>query len=153
MLIRPATSADARRISELIHALSGPFTVSPTGEGAALFFASITEQAIRSYILADNFSYLVAEAGNELAGVVAMRDNSHLYHLFVAPAFQGQGLGRRLWVTVREAAVAAGEAGHFTVNSSLNAVPVYGRFGFTPSGPKVETHGIAFLPMRLDAGP
>lgn len=152
MQIRNATEADAKRISELIHSLSGPFTVSPTGKGAELFFASITEQAIRSYLLADNFSYLVAESGSELAGVVAMRDKRHLYHLFVAQAFQGQGLSRSLWATVRKAALAAGSAGHFTVNSSLNAVPVYERLGFTPSAPKVETHGIAFLPMKLDAG-
>jgi len=148
MQIRSATETDAKRISSLIHSLSGPFTVSPNGEGAEAFFASISEQAIRGYISAGNFSYLVAEVENELAGVVAMRDNCHLYHLFVAPAFQGRGLGRSLWLTVRKAALEAGNAGHFTVNSSLNAVSIYERFGFSPSGPTVETHGIAFLPMK-----
>jgi predicted GNAT family N-acyltransferase len=80
---------------------------------------------------------------------VAMRDNRHLYHLFIAPRFQGQGLARTLWNTVRLAALASGNPGHFTVNASLTAVPVYERFGFVANGEKVETHGIAFLPMKL----
>lgn len=152
MQIRSATEADAGRISGLIRSLSGPFMLSPDGSGAERFLESISEQAIRGYILATNFSYLVAEFEGELAGVVALRDNSHLYHLFVAPAHQGKGLGRSLWSVVRQAALQSGNSGRFTVNSSLNAVPVYARFGFVPTGPKVETHGVAFVPMQLVAG-
>jgi predicted GNAT family N-acyltransferase len=37
------------------------------------------------------------------------------------------------------------------VNSSLNAVAVYERFGFVRSGQQVQTHGIAFVPMKLAA--
>ena len=149
MQIRRATESDAERISALIRALSGPFTVSPTGEGAESFFASIGEQAIRGYITANNFSYLLAETADTLTGVVAIRDRRHLYHLFVAQPFQGKGLGRKLWLAARQEALNAGHAGSFTVNSSLNAVPVYERFGFSPSGPKVEAHGVAFIPMQL----
>ena len=94
---------------------------------------------------------LQRRVGNELVGVVALRDNSHLYHLFVAQAHQGKGLGRSLWQSVKQAAFRAGNAGRFTVNSSLNAIPAYERFGFIPSGPKVEKHGVAFVPMQLVA--
>jgi GNAT superfamily N-acetyltransferase len=149
MRIRAATDADANRISTLIHGLSGSFLLSSDGKGAESFFDSVSEQSIQSYIAASKFSYLVAEAESELTGVVAMRDNAHLYHLFVATAFQGKGLGRTLWLMVKDAALKAGNPGHFTVNSSLNAVPVYESFGFSPSGSKIETHGIAFLPMQL----
>jgi GNAT superfamily N-acetyltransferase len=152
MRIRGATETDAARISNLIQDLSAPFFLSPDGSGAELFLQSVTEQAIRGYLSAGNFSYLVAEVESELAGVVALRDNGHLYHLFVAQAHQGQGLGRSLWLIVKRAAFEAGNGGRFTVNSSLNAVPVYERFGFIPSGPKVEKHGIAFVPMVLVAG-
>lgn len=126
--------------------------LAPNGEDAELFLASISEQAIRGYILASNFSYFVAEMKNELAGVVALRNNCHLHHLFVAQAQQGKGLGRSLWLMVKGVALDAGNDGRFTVNSSLNAVPIYERFGFTPTGPVVEKHGLAFLPMQLIGG-
>ena len=152
MQIRSATEADAGRISGLIRSLSGPFMLSPDGSGAERFLESISEQAIRGYILATNFSYLVAEFEGELAGVVALRDNSHLYHLFVAPAHQGKASVAVCGPLSGRRRFSLGNSGRFTVNSSLNAVPVYARFGFVPTGPKVETHGVAFVPMQLVAG-
>lgn len=151
-MIRSATEADAGRISELIRSLSRPFMLSPNGSGAEQFLESISEQAIRGYVMAGNFLYLVAEVESELVAVVALRDNSHLYHLFVAPNYQGTGLGRSLWLLVKQAALRAGNAGRFTVNSSLNAIPVYERFGFVATSPKIEKHGIVFVPMQLVAG-
>lgn len=152
MQVRSATVADAGPISSLIHGLSGLFLLSPDGKGAEPFLESIGEQAIRGYVSAGNFSYLVAEFEGELAGVVALRDNSHLYHLFVAPPHQGKGLGRSLWLRVKQAALESGNGGRFTVNSSLNAVSFYEGLGFVPVGPKVVKHGVAFMPMQLVVG-
>jgi GNAT superfamily N-acetyltransferase len=149
MKIRSATEADAAPVSSLIHSVSGTFILSPDGSGAEPFLDSITAQAVRGYISASNFSYLVAEIDDELAGAVALRDNSHLYHLFVAQAHQGKGMGRSLWLAVKQAALQTGNGGRFTVNSSLNAISVYKRFGFIASGPRVEKNGLAFLPMQL----
>ena len=149
MKIERATIADAPRISALIRELSKPFLVSPSGEGAEPFFAAVGEAAIHGYVAASNFVYLVAKAEGQLAGVVALRDNSHLFHLFVAEPFQGQGLGKKLWSTVKTKAIQLGNEGKFTVNSSLNALLVYERFGFIASGPVVKAHGVAFQPMHL----
>lgn len=149
MKIERAAIADASRISALIRTLSNPFFVSPSGEGAEPFLASISESAIQGYVSSSNFEYLVAKKEHQLAGFVALRDNSHLFHLFVAESFQGQGLGGKLWQAVKAKAVQLGNPGKFTVNSSLNAQPVYERFGFVASGPVVQTHGIAFQPMQL----
>ena len=149
MKVERATIADAPRISALILQLSRPFLASPSGEGAEPFLAAISEPAIQGYISATNFEYFVAESQGLLAGVVALRDNSHLFHLFVAEPFQGQGLGGKLWHTVKARALQSGNPGSFTVNSSLNAQPVYEKFGFVVSGPAVQTHGVKFQPMQL----
>ena len=53
------------------------------------------ESAIQGYVSASNFEYFVAESQGLLAGVVALRDNGHLFHLFVAEPFQGQGPWRQ----------------------------------------------------------
>ncbi len=84
--------------------------------------------------------------------MVALRDNQHLFHLFVAPTYHGTGLARRLWEVVRNAAVAKGNPGDFTVNSSLNAVVVYSKFGFIPTSEVKQMHGISFQPMAVMGG-
>jgi GNAT superfamily N-acetyltransferase len=152
MQIRRAVEADAAQISRLIHELSYLFALSPDGEDADQFFAATSQEAIRGNIIAKNFSCLVAEENNQLVGVAAIRDQRHLFHLFVAPVFQKRGLGRLLWSMVRDIALESGNAGEFTVNSSPNAVPVYERFGFTATGPRIEAYGVAFTPMKLSVG-
>lgn len=122
MQIRSATRSDAKRISSLIHSLSGSF-MPVDGASAEPFLASISEQAIGNCISASNFLYFVAEVDDELAGVVALRDNRHLYHLFVAQAHQGKGLGRSLWLMAEKAALAAGGDGRFTVNRASMRCP------------------------------
>jgi len=149
MKVERAAVSDAPRISALIRELSKPFLVSPSGEGAEPFFAAIGEAAIQGYVSAGNFEYYVAEVENQLAGVVALRDNTHLFHLFVAEPFQGQGLGSKLWQVVKASAIQSGNPGKFTVNSSLNALPVYEKFGFITCGPVVQSHGVMFQPMQL----
>lgn len=143
-----ATVFDAQAISALILALSDPFFDSPERTGAEPFLASIGVQAVRGYLCADNFRYHVARTPSAIAGFIAVRDNTHLFHLFVSPAFQGQGLARRLWDRARSAAEQAGNPGVFTVNASLNAVPVYQAFGFACQGAVQSKHGISFQPMR-----
>ena len=149
MHIRPATPEDAAAISALVMGVSPSFTLRPDGEGAEIFLATLTPGAFGGYLSSPDYAYLVAEEDGALAGVIGIRENRHLFHLFVAAAFQGRGLSRRLWETARDAALRAGNPGEFTVNSSMYAVPVYERFGFVPTDPRVEQHGIAWLPMKL----
>ncbi|WP_140914016.1 GNAT family N-acetyltransferase [Methylomonas koyamae] len=150
--MRRATVADAAPISRLIAALSRPFLLSADGVGAEVFLAAVGEAAIAGYIEDADFRYWLAEANGELAGVVAMRDHRHLYHLFVAEVFQNRGLARHLWQWVKTGALDAGNPGEFTVNASLNAVAVYRRFGFVELGAAVQANGVAFQPMRAVLG-
>jgi GNAT superfamily N-acetyltransferase len=152
MNLRPAHPNDAAAISGLIRSLSHRLTVSPSGEDAEEFFARIGPEAVAERLAACNFVHFVAEQHSSVVGVVAMRDHRHLFHLFVAEPSQAKGIGRALWLAVRDLALAAGNPGSFTVNSSPSAIGAYERFGFTRVGPEVIQHGIAFVPMRLDAG-
>ena len=149
--IERATPADAGPISRLIHALAPAFTLHPSGQGAEGFLRSIGTEAMAGYLAAPNFAYFKGLLDGELAGVVAVRDASHLYHLFVDRKFQGRGVARALWIHARADAQAAGNPGRFTVNSTPVAVPVYERFGFRAMGPRVEMTDIAYVPMRLDS--
>jgi len=149
LTIRHAAPTDADDISRLIRSVAGFCTVNPTGEGAELFFSSTSAQAIGGYISNANFLYLLGLFDDKLAGVVAIRDGQHVFHLFVATAFQYQGIGTALALRAIELSLAASPLETFTVNSSLPAVPFYKRLGFQPQGPGIVDNGVAFVPMQL----
>jgi GNAT superfamily N-acetyltransferase len=147
MHISFAILEDAPAISRLIGSLARFFTLQPDGAGAEDFLKAISPDAVAGYLADPRFTYFKAVDNDALAGVVAVRDGSHLYHLFVDASFQRRGLSRLLWDHAR-AAVGEANPGYFTVNSTPYAQPVYERFGFVATGPRVETKGIAFVPMR-----
>ena len=149
MTIRSATPADARPLAKLIASFQPTLTLDPSGVGAEQYLASVSEEAERQYLESPRYTYFVTEHEGEVVGFIAMRDRTHLFHLFVAAEYQGQGIAGSLWRHAREDSVRGGEPSVFTVNSSLNAVVVYERFGFVRSGAEVQAHGIAFLAMRL----
>ncbi|WP_395004674.1 GNAT family N-acetyltransferase, partial [Undibacterium sp.] len=125
----------------------------PDGQGAELFFASITRDAMAERLCSPQFTYWVAIAETEkIIGAIAIRDNSHLYHLFVDPDQHRQGCAKQLWRHLKDVAIAAGNQGEFTVNSSMYAQAMYEKFGFVASGEKQETHGLVFIPMVLKLG-
>jgi len=124
--------------------------VSPIGERAETFLATLEVPAIATFISRSDVMYIVAESGDDLAGVAALRDHRSVEHLFVDAAYQRIGLGRRLWENLRDEALRSGSPGVFTVHSSVDAVPVYERFGFAVAGEKVESNGGVSVPMLLD---
>lgn len=149
-VIRAARVEDAEAVSVLITSLSRYFLADPDDPGAAAaFLATLTPSAVRERLRDERYRYHVAEVDSELAGVVGMRDAAHLYHLFVAEPFHGRGIAAALWDAARREALASGNPGEFTVNSSPHAIPVYERFGFRAAGALQVADGIAYLPMRL----
>ena len=147
--IRTAQPSDVPQISALISDLAHYFTLDSSGKGADHFLSSVSVKAIERYISSPTFYYLVGFIGERLAGVVAIREGKHLFHLFVSPEFHRQGVARVLWYRARAAALQDGNPGIFTVNSTPFAVPVYERFGFRAVGPRTELNGIAYVPMEL----
>jgi GNAT superfamily N-acetyltransferase len=152
MLIRPMAQADIRAAARLLRQLALEFIVHDSApEDASTFVRENDEDGIRGYV-ARGYVYHVAMEGEELAGFIAVRDRSHLFHLFVAKRWHGQGVARQLWEVAREAELAAGNPGVFTVNSSRFAQPVYESFGFVPTAPMQCVRGLRFRPMQLTLG-
>lgn len=148
MNYRCAKPEDAERLSELVMSFQHLLTADPDGSGAETFFASVSADAERGYIQSGRYYFLVAETGEEIVGFIAIRDRTHLFHMFVASSHQRRGLARELWRRARKAVEELGPVEQFTVNSSTTAVPVYERFGFRAASDPVREHGVEFIPMR-----
>jgi len=141
------SDADIRPVAALLAALAlEHITHEFDARARERFLAKNDESNIRDFV-AQGFRYHVAESRGRVVGFVGVRDNKHLYHLFVANDFQRRGVARRLWTVAREECIAAGNPGTFTVNSSNNAVAVYERLGFVRSGPTKNDDGALYNPM------
>jgi GNAT superfamily N-acetyltransferase len=153
MEFRAGSPPDAEAIAALIDSFQSELTDDPSGAGAEEYLASVSVQAEREYLASERYRYLVAYSDSQLVGFIAIRDGSHLFHLFVERSHQHQGIARRLWERALGELCAPDSKGGFTVNSSLRAVPVYQAFGFVPAGSIQSVHGISFLPMRRSGLP
>jgi len=97
MEFRAGSPADAEAIAGLIASFQSDLTDDPSGAGAEEYLASVSVEAEREYLASERYQYLLAYSNSRLAGFIAIRDGSHLFHLFVERSHQGQGVARRLW--------------------------------------------------------
>lgn len=148
MIVRQAMNNDAEVISRLILPLVEKFIApefSPSGQRNLL--TSMEPAALRGFFEAGH-RYHVAEVEGQIVGVVGIRDNSHVHHLFVAEDFQRRGIARRLWTVAKGECLAAGNPGQFTVYSSRYALEVYRRLGFVEAGPPETKDDVTAVPMK-----
>lgn len=147
MLIRDATNQDIPAISALVLSLADHYLGGAQSDLPVWFSESLTDDQFARRLSSPEYFNRVAITGGQLAGYVCMKSSGHLYHLFVPERHQRQGVARALW----ESILASCERRTYTVRSSLTAVPIYERFGFTVTAPAAEKDGLWFQPMALSA--
>ena len=85
---------------------------------------------------------------DEIIGVIATRDKTHIALMFVGKRYHRKGIARQMFQTVlNEVRRQQPNAAQITVNSSPFAVPVYERLGFVQTAEQQEKDGIIFVPM------
>lgn len=150
MRIRPLLDTDIAAAARLLATLTDDFIapeISPASAGA--FKLLHNEAGIRGFVAA-GIVYHVAEIDGSLAGFIALRENQHIFHMFVDQRHHRKGIATALWQVARAAAIQAGNAGLFTVNASNYALPVYQSMGFERTAGMQFKDGIYYNPMQLD---
>jgi GNAT superfamily N-acetyltransferase len=152
--LRLARPEDARAIGVLARRVTRRWIIpDQPDEVAVLLLAGMTAKSIRQKIDAGQRFYL-AFVDDALAGVAAIRDDSHVFQLFVGTRYQGQGIARRLWHRVMRDSIRRAGTRFFTLNAAIGAVPVYLSLGFEPNASaKPSASKIVSVPMiyRVDA--
>ena len=82
----------------------------------------------------------------QLLGVIAIHDISHIALFFVDGKYQGQGIGRELY----NKAESLNNKGYFTVNSSPYAHNIYKHLGFIDTDIEQCINGLRFYPMKKE---
>jgi GNAT superfamily N-acetyltransferase len=150
--IRLATEDDARAIGVLVRrGTRRDVLPDQTAAAAAHLMATMTARAERENIRARR-RYHLAEFDGRLVGVVATRDDKHIFRLFVSRRFQRRGIARAL--LRRAVADCRKRSGtrKFTLFASACAVPAYLRLGFVASGRALAkgAGGVVAAPMAYE---
>ncbi len=151
MTVRRATAHDATDMESLLLAEAPHITLSTDGAGAEPVFASMRADALARNMESGRFCYWVftEPTDHALRGLIGLREGTHLYQLFVRSGWHRQGIGRTLWLyMLSDWPSQWSRPEHITVNASPYGLPAYKALGFVPTGPRAETNGIAFVPMR-----
>lgn len=145
MSIRAANQNDVPQICSLVISLSHFYLKSEEGVLPCWFSETLTESAFLDRISNAEYQNLVYEVQGKVVGYLALKGNSHLYHLFVSESHQGKGISRSLWQHVLNEC----KTEKYTLRSSLFAIPIYQKFGFRVVGEAGEKDGIGFQSMEM----
>ena len=144
-LLRSATRADAKRICDLhiatVRALCAPFYRPEIIDG---WLRSRTPDGYLRGI--DSGTMFVAESGGELVGW-GQAHPGEVEAVFVDPRFARRGIGALLLRRALDSA--ATETGNVIVQSTLNAVPFYERFGFRAVRQSTQRRNDVDVPVVL----
>jgi len=144
MNITKTTESDVIPIKELVESLTRFYSNDPTKRLPAWFLNSISEQEIINRIVSAEFYNLSYKIDGNLVGYIAIKNNYQLYNLFVSEHHHRCGIAKKLWLAAKEATASK----KYFLRSSIYAIPVYERFGFSRVGGPTEKDGIQFQLME-----
>nr|WP_256489239.1 GNAT family N-acetyltransferase [Pleionea sp. CnH1-48] len=92
--------------------------------------------------------WIAKNAQRQVIGVIALREASHIFALYVDRDYQRQGIANALWQTclnfVMNESIPAEKV---TVYASEYALEVYEKWGFVRMGELQVSDGLEFIPM------
>jgi len=141
--IQQLRQEDISSVSQLIdRAFKESVAPTLTDEGIRTFKTGITPESIEKRLISGNI-FAICRNENTILGIGEIRNHNHLNLLFVEPCMQRKGIGRKLLTNLINSVT----KNDVTVNSSLNAVSTYKKFGFQVCGIENEKSGIKYQPM------
>lgn len=128
-IIRSACSCDAEGISRVIVAALRGTNARDYSEAVIARVEQSFSSAAVSNLLMRRLVFVALDQGS-IVGTASL-DEQVVRTVFVAPEYQGHGIGRALMAQVERAAVEKGVT-VLAVPSSVTAEPFYAKLGFSP---------------------
>lgn len=118
-------------------------------EGVRNFQNFITDSTLYRMFVMGTYQLFVALDGNQIVGMITLRDTTHISLLFVDAAYHRQGIGRALIKHLTDYLLTEAGANRVTVNSSPYGVGFYHKMGFRDVRPEESRDGIIYTPMEF----
>lgn len=117
-----------------------------SNRGVESFLSFLWGERVREMFADGSFAVWNCYSGEELVGMLAMRNCEHISLAFVRSDFHRQGVGRMLYAAAKTEAKAHGTK-RITVNASDYGIPFYWAMGFRETDMRLLTDGIQYTPM------
>ena len=148
--IRQMKSTEEERVCDLIQRVFNEFVAIHYSQAGLQEFLRYIDPVLLAKRIQSNHFILLAELGEELAGMIEVRHWNHISLLFVDNRFHRRGIARELIGKALEISKCEClELSDVTVKSSPNAVEAYEKLGFQVQGSERTEHGIRFVPMKM----
>jgi predicted GNAT family N-acyltransferase len=152
-LIKEVGKKDLKQAIELVNNVFSEFVAVDYSEQGKRTFNDYLENKYEevSSDLVSGYKKMWAYYQNEeIVGVIAVRDTTHITLMFVDKQHHKKGIAKEMFSFVLDEITRNKEITQVTVNSSPYAVKVYERLGFVKTDEQQEKDGIIFIPMARD---
>jgi len=149
-MVREVADKDLKRALDLVNDVFSEFVaVEYSEQGRNTFESYLKEklQEVAADLKSGRKKIWAYYQEDEILGVIATQDISHISLMFVAKAHHRKGIAGQMFQVVLEELKGKGDIIKITVNSSPYAVKVYECLGFQKTGEQQEKDGILFIPM------
>ncbi len=152
VLFCEALPSNTESVCQLVDAVFQRFEAPDYSAKGIAEFAKYNTPGAMAQRIADNHRALLAISGEQIIGVIELRNLQHISLFFVKEQYQGKKIGRALWEQAYQICIKANPSfQQITVNSSPYAVSIYERLGFSRTGPDQMKSGIRYVPMTFIA--
>ncbi len=152
-MIKIVNDHDLPRALELVNTVFSEFVaVDYSQQGKATFenYLKTKQEEISTGIKTGQKKMWAYFDGDDIIGVIATRNISHISLMFVDKRHHRKGIARELFSVVLDDIKNSGSVSRLTVNSSPYAVNVYEHLGFVRTGEQQENDGIIYIPMARE---
>jgi predicted N-acetyltransferase YhbS len=143
--LRPATPEDQAAIHALMVGVIKASVDEPHQSGT---IENVTKNLQVWHSDPETCLHIVAQKGDEIVGVILVKEFWNLCSLFVSQEYQRQGIGRDLVVAAIVGCRFRSPKQAIYLNSSPRAIPFYSSLGFVPRE-SIQPLPQEFKPMRL----
>ena len=118
-------------------------------EGNKVFKDYISPRNILTRLNEKNSRFFTARQGDEIIGILEIKNMDHISLFFIKKGFHGKGIGKKLFkYYLRSIKNENSEIKTISVNSSIYAEKIYSKLGFVKTDEMQEKDGIKYVPME-----
>ena len=117
-------------------------------EGIDLFYSFIEPDEFRRRNLIANSTLVAKNSDNQIVGMIEINLDGHICLLFVSKNFQNKAITKKLFSSAKDLCTKNCDGQLLiSVNSSIYAVDIYKKLGFSTVGEMKTKNGISFVEM------
>lgn len=117
-------------------------------EGIKSFRDFLSDSMLRRMFVKGEYPVFIALDGKHQAGMISLRDKTHISLLFVEEGYHHQGIGRGLIKKLEDYIKREYRGCRITVNAAPYAIGFYHAVGFEDVAPQLSKEGIIYTPME-----